>query len=84
MDGDVDLAIEHGRVNFLGEQPLSAGLRERTILDHVARSADDDDLEPGFVASIGDREQPSELVRLGEGERRPARANPQGYFSHLS
>ena len=43
MHRDVDPPVEERRVDFLGEQPLAAGLGERPILDHVAAGADDRD-----------------------------------------
>src|SRR5260370_41294457 len=83
MDRRVDLARKHRGVDLLGEKPLSARLREGSVLDPVARRADDDDLEPRFLASVRGGEQTARLVGLRERERRSARANSHQGLSHF-
>ena len=68
MDGDVDLAIQHRRVDFFCEQPFAASLGERAILNHVSAGADDDNLEASLVPTGGLGQQASRLMGLRERE----------------
>ena len=45
MHREIDRAREQRLLDLLGEQPLAAGLRQRPVLDAVARGADRDDLD---------------------------------------
>ena len=74
MDGEVDAAVEQGGIDFLGEQTLAASLGERPILDDVAAGANDGDRDARLVPAVGGGETAARLLRLGEGERRAARA----------
>ena len=44
MDGEVDLAAQERVLDFLDEQPLAAGFRQRRVLQPIAAGLDDDDL----------------------------------------
>ena len=46
MHGEVDGAGEQRLLDFLGEEPLAAGLGQRPVLNDVAGGADDADLDP--------------------------------------
>ena len=74
VDGEVDAAVEQGGIDFLGEQTFAAGLGERPILDHVAAGANDGDCDARLVPAVRGGETAARLLRLGEGERRAARA----------
>ncbi len=74
MDGEVDAAVEQGGIDFLGEQTLAAGFGERPVLDQVAAGADDGDRDARLVPAVSGGETAAGLVRLGQGERRAARA----------
>jgi hypothetical protein len=74
MDRRVNLASEHRGVYFLGEETLSARLRERAVLDEVACRANDNERKPGLIAAVGEGERSSYFVRLRKGEGRPAGA----------
>ena len=82
MDGDVDLARQQGLLDLLGEQALAADLAQRAILHLVAGGLDDANLDAagrGQMRMGGDQAR-ARLVRLGEGERRAARADAQGWL----
>ena len=77
MHRKVDGAIEQRLLDFLGEQPLAAGFRERPVLDVVPGGADRDELDPGARKPVGCEERRANELGLFEGQRAAARADPQ-------
>ena len=72
MNGKVDLTAHEGAIEFLGEQALAAGLRQRAILDRVPGRADRNNLD--LQRAVGHREPAFHLFGLRQGEGAAARA----------
>lgn len=75
MNGNVDLARDHCRLDLLGEKALAAHLGQRAVLDPVAGRLDDDDLERGLRQVMGRHQTRTGLMRLGKRQRAAARAD---------
>ena len=72
MDGAVDLAIEQGLLDLLGEEPLAADFQQAAVLDPVAGGGDDhqggDAVRVLGGGAEGGDDPPLHLPRLGEGK----------------
>jgi len=71
VDGEIDAAFDEGLFDLFGEHAFGADLGEGDLLQPVAGGADD--LDGDFVA-LG-AQGAGDVVRLPEGELRPARAD---------
>ncbi len=77
MHGDVDAAHHQGGVELLGEQPLAAGLAQRTVEDRVAARLDDVDLDGAHVQRVRSQQAIAKLMSLRKRERAAARADAE-------
>lgn len=86
MDGKIDFPIEQCLFDLLCEKPFTPLLRQRAILDRVARGANNDKLDC-IVSDPRCRGQScTHGPRLHESERTAARADAQraGGLRHIS
>src|SRR6476661_8797195 len=81
MHREIDRARDERLLDLLGEQPLAADVRERTILHRVAGGADDLDLDALGRDAL--RQPRPHHAGLRERKRTAARADPQG-LHHLT
>ena len=77
MHGEIDLSLQESGVEFLREQALAAGLRQRPVLDGVARGLDDAERKLDQIPAKRRREALLPLVRLRQRQRTAARADDQ-------
>lgn len=75
MHGDVGAAVKQRLLDFLGEQPLAAGLGQGPVLDAVAAGLQDEDLGHLVWQAVGGAQPGCDLLCLGEGERATPRCN---------
>jgi hypothetical protein len=85
VDRGVDRAGEERGVDFLGEKALAADVGEWPILNPIARRPNDLKRDSFDLAAMRRGQQAAGLVRLGQRQRRTARAKrEQGGCSHRS
>jgi hypothetical protein len=85
VDRGVDRAGEERGVDFLGEKALAADVGEWPILNPIARRPNDLKRDSFDLAATRRGQQAAGLVRLGQRQRRTARAKrEQGGCSHRS
>jgi hypothetical protein len=77
MHGDVDCPGKQRFLDFLGKKPFAAGVRQRTVLNHVAGGADDLDFDVERIAPQRRGELRAYLRRLRQRQRTAARADAQ-------
>ncbi len=77
MHRQIDRARQQRFLDLLGEQPLAAGLAQRTVLDAVARGTDRHDLDCIFGDAMRRGERRPRHARLRQCERAAARADAQ-------
>lgn len=53
MDGTIDPSFQQRFVDLLGEQALAADLQQRSVLDAIARGADDHELDGTRSGELG-------------------------------
>ena len=78
MHREIDRAGEKRAIDLLREEAFAARLRQRPVLDRVARRPDDAELETLRGAAEHRAEARLRLVRLRERQRAAPRADPDG------
>ena len=77
MHREIDRIVEKRLFDLFGEQALAAHLRERAILDDVARGANHLDRDGLGLRPIGSRQMCAHLPRLPQRQRAATRADAQ-------
>src|SRR6516165_8576374 len=77
MHGEIDGASDERLLDFLGEEALAAGLRQRPVADDVAGGADHLELEALRGERMRGGQAIAHLFGLGERERAAARADDE-------
>ena len=75
MDGEVDVVLEEGGVELLGEEPLAARFRQWTVLNEIARGSNHDHFDPVLRHVVRLGEQAADQMGLRQREGRPAGAD---------
>lgn len=78
MHGKVDLARDQRFLDLLGKEPLSANLRQRPVLDGIARGLVDADLDRLLGKAMGSGKARPHFVGLSERQGRTASADAEG------
>ena len=77
----MNIAGKQGFLDFLGEQALAADFRQRAVPDLIAGDTDHNNLNIGWVQSMGCNQPVAGFVGLDQSQRRSPRAYSQ--LSHL-
>ena len=84
MHGEVDASILQRLFDFFGEKPLAADLRQRTVLNPVARRGHGQDFNRLFRQTMRLHQATTRFVSLSQSQLATACANLQGWCLHIA
>jgi hypothetical protein len=86
MHRQIDAAVQQCFLDLFGEQALAAHFRQRPVLDRVAGSADDDELDCLLIHPERYGQPRAHGARLYQRQRAAARADAQrgGGLRHIT
>jgi|GEM_PF-6110017 len=84
MNGEINASVLQRLLDFLGEKPLAADFRQRTVLNAVARRGHGQNLDSLFRQAMRFHQTATRLVSLSQSQLATACANLQGWCLHIA